>query len=817
MNHLLAAVRALLPRAAQTAAVASMVTIVLSVAFLLTREALFELVGNVVIGAVSHGPVWGKVIVGGVLALGLVAMIASIGRRGRSSSEDDPHVEAVRGDGAPPATLPPAAHPFVGRDDDVTRILALLDTERVVALVGRRGVGTSTLAAHVAERVATRFTDGQVFLDLRGATPGPPLTEDRALRRVLHALGLAEPQSDRGDALDAAADALRTWLAHRRVLFLLDNVDLPQQVRRLLPGGSACRFLLAGSVDLERLSGVHAYDLSELGEDAAVQLLSLVGDPQLASRDRRSAVELVNRCGRQPLAIRLLGQLLRDRAWQPDRILEAVQGGLLTAAWVGGSEQSAALQPVWDACDVTYRDLSAAHRRLFRLLVLVPTAEIGITTVAAVGGVPPNRAARLLAELARRGLVESTRPGRYRIRQILAVSGRFYLEQEDSPRHLDRARRRLARHYARLAAEYAEPLMPGARTAGPERVRAVAEARAWFRQEHELLFNLVTTPHLVLPARRRRGSDRRPVAAERWLWRLAIPLCAWYAIEGRLGDWYEVCEAVLALPLARANPSTACWAHNELGVVRRLRGEPLAAWKQFQLAAQKCRDSRNMGLAQVLTNLGMALVDQRQLDAALRNLELGLELRARTDRYGQAVSALALGVTYLQVGELEAARRRLSHAANAFDALGDSRGLAAALNALGVVLWAQDDRLGGSEHWELARRHYLELGDRVGLAGVLVNIAAGTLIAQPDRAAHARDLLVESQRLRAGQPETRAIGLSHLYLGDALAACEAPEQARGHWREAARILGSTGEAGAVEERLRSAGTTPTEPCTAPNP
>jgi tetratricopeptide (TPR) repeat protein len=807
IRQLLSTLQGFRPPSVQTAAVASIAAIVVSVVLLLTREALFALLGNVASNAVTGGPVWRRALVSGFLVLGLMTIIVSVGGwRGRPRSEDPPPVGPGQSGGQPPATLPPVTHLLVGRDDDVSRILALIDTERVVAVVGRRAVGTSTLAMHIADRIAERFPDGQIYLDFRSIALGRPLSEDRALRRVLHALGLAEPQPDRKDALDAAADALHAWLANRRMLFLLDNVDQPQQVRRLLPGGTGCRFLLAGSVDLERLAGVHVYDLSEIGEDAAVEFLSLVGDPELVSRDRRSAVELVNRCGRQPLAIRLLGQLLRDRKWPPRRVLEAMEGGLLATASTRGSEQSAALRPVWDACDVTYQDLSAAHRRLFRLLILVPTAEIGINAVAAVAGVPSNRAARLLAELARRGLVESTRPGHYRIRQMLAASGHFYLEQEDSPRHLDRARLRLARHYARLAMGYAEPLLPGMRRTGPDRVRATAAARAWFQQEHELLFSLVTSPHLVLPARRRKEARNQPVASERWLWRLAIALCTWYAIEGRLGDWYGVCEAVLKLPLARINPATASWAHNELGVIRRLRGEPLEAWKELQLAAQKCRKFRSLGLSQILTNLGMTLADQGQFDGALRNLEQGLELRARTDRYGQAISALALGVTYFCAGELEAARRHLIRAANAFDVLGDLRGLAAALNAIGVVLWAQDDRLGGTEHWELARCHYVELGDQAGLAGVLVNIAAGTLIAHPDRAARARDLLTESQRLRAGQPETRTTGLSHLYLGDALALCDAPGEAQRHWQEAARILGPTGGAEAAEERLRSAGT-----------
>jgi tetratricopeptide (TPR) repeat protein len=779
--------------------ITSVATLGATFALFLAREAILNVVSDTANSTVIGGPLWVKLVAAAVLAAGLIMLAAPAVARRRNRAADDAPAPA-----AGPMVLPLPSPTFVGRQEDLARVVELVREKRAVAIVGRRAVGTSALALRAAHQVTDRFPDGQVHFDVRGFGSGAPLSEARVLRRALRQLGLPEPQSDRDDDLDAGADTLHAWLTTRRVLLLLDNVDEPRSVHRLLPSSEGSRVLLAGSVSLERLPGVQIHDLHELAEDEAVQLLSEAGDPALVDQDRAAAVDLVNRCGRQPLAIRLLGQMLRDRRWPLRRIVQAVDVGLQAPPKSREAEESVALRPLWDACDVTYRDLSAAQRKLFRVLALVPNTEIGAHAAAVVTRMSPDRASRLLAELVRRGLIESDRPGHYRIRQMLATSGRLYIEQEESARQLDVARARLARYYAVQAEEHADPLLPTPRRPGQEqeRARVMAEARSWFHREHELLFRLVTSPHMVAPARTRNGAQGQPRAVQPWLWRLATALCTWYSVEVRLGDWQEVCETVLRMPLARANPATTSWARNQLGVVHRLRGDPAAAWTELDAAAKLSRSAHNRGLAQLQTNLGLVLIDQGQLDLAVRYLETGLELRSLTNRHGQAISALGLGVAHLNARELDAARRYLSRAANTFDAVHDERGLAATLNAVGVVLWDQDDRLGAEEHWMFARSLYAEMGDELGLACVLLNIGAGLVLAHPDQAEKARELLAESLRLRARHPENRGAGLAHLYLGDAHALCDGPEPATRHWREAVRILAPLGGPEAAEAARR---------------
>lgn len=61
---------------------------------------------------------------------------------------------------------------------------------RVAVISGMAGVGKSALALHVAHGLRERFTDGQLYVNLHGATPGmTPLTAGQALVALLRDLG----------------------------------------------------------------------------------------------------------------------------------------------------------------------------------------------------------------------------------------------------------------------------------------------------------------------------------------------------------------------------------------------------------------------------------------------------------------------------------------------------------------------------------------------------------------------------------------------------------------------------------------------------
>lgn len=155
--------------------------------------------------------------------------------------------------------LPRAVPDFTGREREVVGIVHLSRSNGTcvpVAVVdGEPGIGKTAFAVYVAHRIAERFPDGQLYVDLhRDHVSGADL-----LARLLRKVGVHDvPASE-----DDRAAAWRAALAGRRVLLLLDGATSEDQVTPLLPGTAGCMVLVTTTAHL-RLEAVRTTTLTAL-------------------------------------------------------------------------------------------------------------------------------------------------------------------------------------------------------------------------------------------------------------------------------------------------------------------------------------------------------------------------------------------------------------------------------------------------------------------------------------------------------------------------------------------------------------------------
>src|SRR5690349_12341559 len=98
--------------------------------------------------------------------------------------------QAAGANAGPPAIhqLPRSPQNFTGRSAEADQLEAQLNQPgaRIASVHGMGGMGKTSLALLVAERVSERFPDGQLFLDLRGTTE--PLRATDAMLHVIRSL-----------------------------------------------------------------------------------------------------------------------------------------------------------------------------------------------------------------------------------------------------------------------------------------------------------------------------------------------------------------------------------------------------------------------------------------------------------------------------------------------------------------------------------------------------------------------------------------------------------------------------------------------------
>lgn len=613
---------------------------------------------------------------------------------------------AAAPDSAPPAPvprqLPGAPRWFTGRRTELDTLLNQPDPDRpsdaigtggvvvICAIDGMAGVGKTALAVHAAHRLVERYTDGQLFIDLRGhAQRHQPRSAAEALDWLLRALAVP-PQRIPQD-VDERAALYRQRLAGTRTLIILDNAADEAQIRPLLPGDAGCLVLVTSRRRLKGLDDASILSLDVLSPPEAVALLrsvatrghELAPDPLLA--------EIAELCGRLPLALRIAAALLRHRpAWSPEHLASLLRDQRQRLGTLFDGERD--LTAVFE---LSYRNLGEPGQRLFRRLGLLPGPDADAHAAAALTATPPDDAAALLEDLVDHNLLMQHAPGRYRMHDLLRLYARTLTAESDGAGSRESALERLLDHYQHTAARAEDlvtrfpgpaPASSGSGSGGPasgQRGLELPDADAawtWLRTERpNLLAALEHADAHAQPAR-------------------AVALTAGLATLLRTdGTWPQAIKLHSAA-VARARDVLADRARQahaliQLGEVRGATGDYPGAGRDLQEALNLFRDSGDRrGQAQALTLLGHRHGLAGDCPAALRDLHEAVGLyRSLEDRRGQAHALTVLGQERGQTGDYPGAAQDLRAALGLCRDLGDRRGQAYCLVELAYVRQATGD------------------------------------------------------------------------------------------------------------------------------
>ena len=327
---------------------------------------------------------------------------------------------------APPFQLPPGIADFTGRVRDVTALCELVLGGRteplVVPIDGGPGTGKSTLAVHVAHRLAPSFPDGVLYADLGG--PGSPEIPGAVLATFLRALGRRPPGAT---ACAEATSRYRSELAGRRALVVLDNAADEAQVRPLLPAAPGCATLITSRTRLA-LDGVVPLRLALFGEGPAVELLARLDPHGRVPAEPEAAARIVRYCGWLPLAVRIAGTRLGMRpAWSVADLADRLADGHRRLELLRLRDLD-----VRASFAASYRCLPAAEARTFRVLGLLHGPDATVEMVASRTGAATAAAEAALEGLLDAQLLEQSEPGRYRIHELLWLFARELAAAEAS-------------------------------------------------------------------------------------------------------------------------------------------------------------------------------------------------------------------------------------------------------------------------------------------------------------------------------------------------------------------------------------------------
>jgi DNA-binding SARP family transcriptional activator len=576
--------------------------------------------------------------------------------RGDSDAADAPAVLPVANPrrsaaAGVPRCLPRDIADFTGREHVLGELLAAVPdrtdaASAILTIDGMPGVGKTALAVHLAHRIASRYPDGQLTIDLHGHGQLAPVEVAAALDALLRQLGVAGDRIP--NDLDARVALWRSELAGLRVLLLLDNAATSDQVAPLLPTGPGCLTLVTSRRRLTGLDAARPFSLDLLNPDEAVALITRVAGAR-AAHEPGAVAEVARRCGYLTLAIRLASARLAHRpSWStadlatwlrtPTALMKIAAEGRTVIASFGFS----------------YEHLTQAAQRMFRLLGLHPGPDIGTRAAGSLTDLDLDAADAVLSELVDAHLLDEHAAGRYRLHDLLREYARNLVDAVESRPEREAALERLFAYYLHTAAAAANLMEPtGVRfdyqlTDPPPLAilnHSWISAIDWYKAERA---NLIAAVRYAVD----QGWHSRTARLTRATWRFLHN-------HGYHNDCITTHQLTIRSAVQTGDQPTLATTHNYLaGTYCKL-----GRWREAFSHLEQAIDLRTLigdrlGQATSILNRGRILIRLGRYQEALESFDDGLAIFLAADAPANMIGDgyANIGLAHMLLGDCSAAR-----------------------------------------------------------------------------------------------------------------------------------------------------------------
>ena len=644
---------------------------------------------------------------------------------------------------ATPNNLPTQMTSFIGRDDQVRDVKALLAKSRLLTLTGPGGTGKTRLSLQIAADLLDQFPDGVYFVPL-AAINDPELVPSA----IAQALSIQTTGSRR------PIEALIDYLRDRRLLLVLDNFE------QLIPAAPIATELLETSPGLRVMVSsravLHIYGeqefpvppmalpdlkdlpgLTALSQYEAVRLfieraVAAKPDFQATNENAPAIAGICERVDGLPLAIELAAA--RVKLFSPQALLARLEKSL-TALGTGARDLPGRQQTLRAAIQWSFDLLDAAGQRLLaRFSVFARSGSLDqLEPVCGpsdeVDGDVVERLDQLADQSLLRRLPDFAEPRFLMLQTIREFAAECLTASGESPAIHDR------HLLAFLAlAEQAQPHVFGARR------------REWLDRLEVDFDNFRDALAWAI------GSDDARSAM-----RLGTLLWRFWQMRGHLHEGRRRMAEVLAMPAGHAFPTErlaaleaagglAYW-QNDMDEAQRLYDECVeltrpqdderaiasalynAAFPRM-VNGRAPEDARPMltealalfrklgneeGIAETLWGLGLTFYYLRDFAASASFSEEAEVLNRKLDnRFGLAWSLHTLGLATYRLGQVERARTAWLEAIHLFQAAGDVPGLVFQLANLSAIADHDGDPLRAARLEGATIAHRLRSGAELG-------------------------------------------------------------------------------------------------------
>jgi predicted ATPase len=598
--------------------------------------------------------------------------------------------------------LPVQPTPFVGREQELADVLALLAIHRIVTLTGPGGAGKTRLALHTAAASVEEYGDGVWFVSL-AAIRDPELIEPTIARVV------------------GGPDDLHQFLAGKRTLLVLDNLEQLLPDAADIVAGLDARILATSRIRLN-VAAEQEFTVPTLAPADAAALFTQRArqlDPRF---EPDAAVPLIaERLDGLPLALELAAA--RIKVLTPSQMLERL-GHSLDLLTSGAHDAPERQRTLRGTVEWSYLLLTADEQELYaRLAVFAGSFELEAAEAVCSADID------ILQSLVDKSLLRHGQDGRF---FMLVTIRELAVEKLQGIPDASTVRRRFDEYFVGVAEELdAREQLSGIRDLSPESLDRFGQELPNFRAALDGVLE------------DGRGEDALRLGAA--LWRFWLNRAQYR--DG--AEWLErapldnetLPTAVRAAALA-AGGAMAFFVHDDVD-----RAETL--WQEGLELRREQDDPRELGAA--FSRLASVAWRRGEFDAAIGYHRQALPLFERAGDEGSRLNELHyLGESLRDRGNFQEGQRLLEETAAIARSQGRHQQLTSTLHSLGDLALDRADPETALQRFAEALESAVATGSRRNQVYCIAGIACVRLQQGDDRAAARLWGIAEDQERRLG-------------------------------------------------------------------
>ncbi|HSX08893.1 MAG TPA: NB-ARC domain-containing protein [Candidatus Saccharimonadales bacterium] len=316
-----------------------------------------------------------------------------------------------------PFLVPHELTDFIGRERIIKNIQEEIKRKKTIFICGQSGIGKTTLAIKLAHLLRKDYPDGVLWYRIDNIK-----IQDLFIA-IAYALNEKMPESKN---IEVKASFIRSLLARKRILLILDNVRKESNIHLLLPiSDSSSLIILSKQKNIYLPSNIFTLPLEGFTNEEALSLFTIIFNKNYVLHNKNTFIKLAKFVGYLPLAIHLLAIQLKKSKKTPKEFLLTVE------------KENLSLQNIWYenknlylAINISYKNLSEQGKIVFISLGVFEGKDFTSEAIAYMNGLSINKSRNILEELYNASLIELSVYNRYRIHPMIK---RFIAEKITNP------------------------------------------------------------------------------------------------------------------------------------------------------------------------------------------------------------------------------------------------------------------------------------------------------------------------------------------------------------------------------------------------